>query len=759
MAKRLYFALILMGFTSLIVQSQLIREFLIVFNGNELTIGLILANWIILEAIGSVLSSRPALKVKRGHLTYAVLQAGISLYLPLSIFLIRTVKGAFGLTTGEGAGIIPIIFGSLFIAAPLSLLDGAQFPFGCRMMRDASNRPLESAGRVYILEAIGFILAGPIFTYLLITRFNSFSISFIIGLLNLISASLLLTLPENGVNQGVRPRAPGILRKTAFSIINILIILFVFASFGLSSKMQKVSINKQWRGQKVLSYRNSIYGNLAVTESANQYTFYADGLPVVTTPTPDITSTEELVHFAMLSHANPKKVLLLSGGPGGVINELLKYPITAITYCELDPALIGLIKNFPTELTKSELSDKRLEIKYIDGPRYLLLTMSKYDVVIMNVPIPSTLGLNRFYTREFFRSVKSVLDEDGLFAFRMPGSLSYISPEMRNVNGTILNTLDDVFYVNIIPGDYNLYLASREARNLSQADLLNRLEKSGVETNVLNKPYLEYRLNPRWATWFKDSMRDYTRIRKNYNLLPSGTFYSIFYWNELFSKNLRALFAVLDKLDFKNLLFCLAIIGGTLLALKRLFPKLKRHVVGLAILTTGFSGMSFNLILIYAYQAFYGFVFHHYALLTAAFMSGLTLGGWLMNRRLKKMTDDARAILRIECAIIVFSIFVWSALFLLNGAHSLGFSFLFFILSAGSGFLVGSEFPVANKIYLKTINYSETGGLIYSLDLAGACMASILTSIALVPVIGILNTCLLLGGLKVISLILIASSK
>ena len=92
MPKRILFALILMGFTSLVVQTLLIREFLISFYGNELTIGLILANWIILEALGSILASRFSLKSKRPALVYALLQTGIALYLPLSIFFIRDIK-------------------------------------------------------------------------------------------------------------------------------------------------------------------------------------------------------------------------------------------------------------------------------------------------------------------------------------------------------------------------------------------------------------------------------------------------------------------------------------------------------------------------------------------------------------------------------------------------------------------------------------------------------------------------------------------
>lgn len=740
MPKKIRFALILMGFTSLVVQTLLIREFLISFYGNELTIGLILANWIILEALGSSLLSKVSLKSKRPSLVYALLQIGIALYLPLSIFLIRDIKNILGLTLGEGIGILPILFTSFFILAPLSLFDGAQFPFGCRILSDAKARALESAGRVYILEAVGFILAGPIFTYLLITKFHSFTIAFILGALNLFSATLLL-------------------KKRWLSL------LFAFTlivSFGLATKLHNFSLNKQWQGQKVLSYKNSIYGNLAVTKSQDQYTFYNEGIPIITTPVPDITEIEELVHFSMLCHPEPKNVLLLSGGAGGVIKEILKYPIEKLTYTELDPLLIKLVKDFPTELTKNELADPRLELKYIDARRFLYLAKpgaKKYDVIILNLPMPSTLQLNRFYTQEFFQNVKSVLAEDGIFSFSLPGSLSYLSPELRNLNSSILNTLEDVFYVNIIPGDFNLYLAGKNKFSITPEIFLSRLNQESIKTKLLNKFHLEYRLHPRWLKWFQSSLSDYTKIRKNFDLLPSGTFYSIAYWNTIFSPRMEGLFRILDKINYRFLLIGLIFFGLGIFIIKRFIFKLKKWSIGFAIGSTGFVGMSFDLIFIYAYQSFYGFVFSHLALLVTTFMTGLTLGGWQMTKRLKTLKNDWRTFSKIELALTGFCFITLASLLYLNRSPMLKLSFVFFLLSILSGYLVGLEFPLANKIYSSAKTYTQAAGMLYALDLFGAWGAALVISIALVPVIGIIKTCLLLACLKAISLILVVSSR
>src|SRR3989338_9218429 len=613
------FALWLMGFTSLIVQTLLIREFLISFYGNELTIGLILANWIILEAFGSGLSNPFSLKSKRPELVYGLLQMAIALYLPAAIYLIRDVKNILGLTAGEGIGILPIFFSSLCILAPLSILDGAQFPFGCRMLSDIEKKPVESAGKVYILEAMGFILAGPVFTYLLITRLNSFAIAFLLGAMNLFSAALLLSKRLSHPSS-----------RTFFALIAGLFFLSGYFFFGQAGKLHRNSLDKQWPKQKVLTYQNSIYGNLAVTESKSQYTFYSDGIPIIASPLPDITSVEEFVNFSMLAHPQARNVLLLSGGAGGIIKEILKHPIAKLTYTELDPLLIKLVRDFPTPLTREELSDKRLEIKYIDARRFLYLTKSTYDLIIFHLPAPSTLQLNRFYTREFFQKVKSILAEDGIFSFSLPGSLSYLNPQLRKLNGSILATLEDVFAdtggVNIIPGDFNLYLASKTsfqlspqgnaclparqglafhlAKAISPQVFLKALEERNIQTQLLSKFHLAYRLDPYWLDWFKDSLGDYRRIRRNSDLLPSGTFYSIAYWNSAFSSHLQGLFNGLDKLNFSIILLCQALAALVILFLRKFVVKLKRFSIGFAITTTGFIGMSFDLIFIYAYQSF-----------------------------------------------------------------------------------------------------------------------------------------------------------
>jgi len=730
-----------MGFSSLIVQTLLIREFLISFYGNELTIGVILFNWIILEALGSNLFAQFSEKIKKPHLGYTVLQIGISIYLPIALFLVRNIKNLLGINLGEGLGIAPILLTSFFIILPLSVFDGAQFPLGCRLYKENTLYPEESAGRVYILEATGFILAGPLFTYILITRFNSLFISSIVSALNLLSGFFLL-------KKNYKEKFYKIFSSCLFVLFLINIILF----FGPVKLIENLSIQKQWQKIKVLKYKNSPYANLVATKAHNQYTFYNDGIPIITAPVPDINYVEDLVHFSLLPQPFPKKVLILGSALGGPLKEILKYPIEKVHYAELDPELIKLANEFPTELTQKELSDQKVKIHYLDGVRFVYLTEEKFDVVILNLPMPSNLQLNRFYTEEFFKKIKYLLNEEGIFTLSLPGSLSYLNPALKNLNGSILNTLENVFKVLVIPGDYNLYLCAKKELKLTSKNLLDKLNQTNIETKLFNNQYLQYRLSSSWKDWFLEQIKGYKSLKKNQNLSPISMFYSIWQWNSLFSPKTESIFKLLDKFNFRFFWLGILLIGLILLFLKRFFKQAKKMELWLAIATTGFMGMGLELIILYMYQVFFGYIFSHIGLLTTFFMAGLTLGALNQTKNLEK--KDRSSFLKIELFILGLVILCLTLFLLLNQYNFLRIPAIFFLLTFLTGILVGEEFPLANKLYYSS-QITKTAGILYSLDLLGACFSCLFISLIMVPLAGITQSLLFILSLKILSFLFI----
>ncbi|MDX1776549.1 MAG: spermine synthase, partial [Desulfobulbales bacterium] len=174
MKKRFFTAILILGFSGLVAQILLLRELLIVFSGNELCIGIILANWLILEAFGSYVLGRRA-EVSKYRLTaFVILTVLFSVSLLPAIYLTRILKGIMGISIGESIGFFPMLYTSFLVLLPVSMLHGALFTYSCRIYSMYSSSQAATAGRVYVYETAGTIIGGIVCTYFLIPYVSTF---------------------------------------------------------------------------------------------------------------------------------------------------------------------------------------------------------------------------------------------------------------------------------------------------------------------------------------------------------------------------------------------------------------------------------------------------------------------------------------------------------------------------------------------------------------------------------------------------------
>jgi spermidine synthase len=163
------------------------------------------------------------------------------------------------------------------------------------------------------------------------------------------------------------------------------IILFLYVAPWLENTARA----RQWRGLHPLASRDSIYGNLTVVETGNIRSLYENGLIIANSP--DESAAEEEVHYALLEHNEPRRILLIGGGASGTIAQALRHPtVERIDLVELDPALIGMTREFFSSRSVSGnsdfWSDPRVHLHYADGRAYLKATHDTFDVIIVNVP-------------------------------------------------------------------------------------------------------------------------------------------------------------------------------------------------------------------------------------------------------------------------------------------------------------------------------------------------------------------------------------
>ncbi len=758
MEKRgLDISLFIMGLGSITAQIVLLRELLVSFLGNELTLGIILASWLVLVAAGSFLIGKLVEKVEAKLEVFAAFQLLFSIAFPFTIFLCRIFKNILLTTPGEALGFAPIFYSSLLILLPVTLPYGALFTYGCKLYGEYSRRNAAPIGRVYFIETVGSMIGSLLVTFLLIPNLNPFTIAFSVSLLSSLISIVLL------------------IRKTGFSgrslpkvlLVASILLSFLFAYCLLpqnSNAIHQSSLRWQWRGLSVIQAENTVYGNITVTRRGEQYTFFTDGVPSITTPVPDIGSIEDLVHFPMLFHEKPESILILNGGAGGMIREILKYLVKRVDYVELDPILLKLLQKFPTSLTQFELSDNRVHIHYTDARLFLQRTEDRFDLIFVGLSAPQSLQTNRFFSSEFFSISKKKMNPNGILVFALPGSLTYISPELRDLNGCMLSTLRNVYrHIKIIPGEVNLYLVSdsNPLESLTSNEISKRFKERNIQASLITSNYIAYRLRETWFQWFSQSMEG-KETAINSDFRPLAVFFTLSYWNSLFSPYLIEIFKwfVRSSLALFFVIILIPLILGVLFVK---IPRLSIHSLTYSVLATGLTGMFFSLAVIFSFQTLYGFVYHQIGFLIAIFMLGIASGSLLITKCLSRIKNARLLFLKIEIGIIVFS-FLFPYL-LLAPSHYLESKTIYLLLygivliiSFLSGTSLGLQFPLASEIYFNHCrgigSLGKTASLLYAADLIGGFFGGLFGGILLLPILGLKQSCFIMALVKISSFIL-----
>lgn len=753
MALALIFSLVVLGFSGIVAQTVLIRESLIVVGGNELSLGIIIGAWVVWEALGAYIGGRLPRTEKR--VTGGLIAANIlfALFVPATIAAIRTLKMMIGLPPEMSLGLTSIFAASLVIFLPCALTHGYAFTASCRLYEHACAAAGKSAARGYFFEMAGTVAGGVVVSYVLITRVHPVRIAFMVFAIMSLACLVL------GLNQtaGERTRkafaGAGLILTTAAVICMVL---------GLDTFIENRSISAEWHGRAIVSYQNSPYQNIVITKEREQYTFFTDGTPAATLPTPDIVRIEEIVHIPVLAHGSPREVLIIHGGPGGVIGEMLKYPVLRrIDYVEIDPAYLAAMAHFPSDLVRSELSNDRVRVHYTDGRRFVKGASGRYDIILSGVPAPRTLQANRFFTAEFFHEIRTILKPDGIFVFTLPGSLAYYDRELKDVNASILRTAGGTFgNIAVVPGEENIFIASPSmaAIDLSADRMDARLKEYALPLKLISLPHLSYRLDPEKREWFRSAIKD-SQAKTNHDLAPMGLWYAIAFDNALHDPSLRPISASLEKHGPAFFLVVSALIAAAGFAFRKRSAAVP---VCFVTLTTGFAVLVLELLLIFMYQVWSGYVFHEIGMLITMLMTGMALGALSAGKFLDRLGTAFRALMAAE-AIMAAVCLIVPAIFLITGTHLDPGRFSARLVSLTllfiSGFFAGMEYPVAVQAYRDIRPQRTAVGPVYGLDLLGGFVGGIAGGFFLFPVMGLAKTCVFLCAVKACGILMLLSPR
>ncbi len=680
----------LLGFIALAWQVLLMREFAALFHGNEVVFGIFLAAWLFWTGLGSILASRIPFTPKRFAWAYFI----VILIFPLVLAGLRLSRFALGLLPGETTGLFPAAFfalaGTLFICLPL----GGLFVFN---VQAASGRLAE----VYLWEALGSTAAGTVLYFLLIPILSNWQAATLLG----IAATVILGHRFWNIGK-CRP-------AIGFCLAAVLIL-------GITDQpTQKM----YWKPFLLVDGLDSPYGKLQMLRTGEQITLYSNCAPVFSHPNPE--AAEEAVHFAMLQRTDVRRALLIGGGLGGGLSQLLKYPHLIIDYVEPDPSIIRFARAHLPPREVQTLDNPRVRLKHTDGRAFMRRSETLYDVVILDLPLPTTAQLNRFYTLEFFHLVRRRLSTGGVLSFRVASAENYISPQLQNFLASLYSTVRAVFpHVEIVPGSTNVFLASSAPIALEAEVLLHRIRALELNTRYVGPAMLRTRLEPGRRSRLNTAVRSGVS-RINLDLAPISYFYAAVLWSARFQGLESRLFTALGDLD--RHWFLDVPLGLFLLTLAALAIRPRPTILVLTPLAVlGLTTIISEVIIIITFQALHGSLYLTLAVLFSVFMLGIA-GGALRGIRRRTHRFSHLILIQAQFCLLIF------ILTLGMSTRPPAIAFILFLLILG--YLGGNLFVTANRLYLEIkINF----GIGYGVDLLGSFLGALFASSILIPLVGLL---------------------
>ncbi|SES85138.1 polyamine aminopropyltransferase [Anaerobranca gottschalkii] len=180
------------------------------------------------------------------------------------------------------------------------------------------------------------------------------------------------------------------------------------------TEKQTPSVSLSLKTTKTLHVEQTEFQHLAMIETeAFGRMLVLDGM-VQTSVVDEFVYHEMIAHPALYTHPNPKNVLVIGGGDGGTIREIIKHPsVEKATLVEIDGRVIELSKQYLPEIAVALTGEAKVEVKVEDGIKHINESKNTYDIILVDStePVGPAVGL---FSQDFYQGIYEALKEDGL---------------------------------------------------------------------------------------------------------------------------------------------------------------------------------------------------------------------------------------------------------------------------------------------------------------------------------------------------------
>lgn len=329
------------------------------------------------------------------------------------LFVFIHVELLIGVIGGCSAAILFISFEHISsfrvllysLVAITGMLVGLEIPLLMRILKTHFEFK-DLIAKVFTFDYIGALLASLLFPLILVPHLGLVRSAFLFGILNVLVAMWALYLFRREVIWA------SLLRGAASLILICLVLGFVY-----SERIMSFAEAAAYRDTVVYA-KSSPYQRIVLTKTQDDIRLFLNG-NLQFSSRDEYRYHEALVHVGMASIAVPKNVLVLGGGDGLALREILKYPsVQSITLVDLDSAMTGLFANHPmlTDLNAGALSAKQVTIVNTDAFLWMRENKRAFDFIAIDFPDPSNYSIGKLYTNTFYRLIQRALNVDGVLA-------------------------------------------------------------------------------------------------------------------------------------------------------------------------------------------------------------------------------------------------------------------------------------------------------------------------------------------------------
>ncbi|HSE34075.1 MAG TPA: polyamine aminopropyltransferase [Pyrinomonadaceae bacterium] len=324
----------------------------------------------------------------------------------------------------------PVLY---FLVFAIGVFVGLEIPLLLRILKDQVEFK-ELVSRVLAFDYIGALLASILFPILFVPRLGLVRTSLIFGMLNAgvaLWGTWLLRPSLKGKVLGLRLRAGFVLALLLVGLVK-------------ANTLTSLAEDEMFADEIVYT-KDTPYQRIVITRGRAGFQLFLNG-NLQFSSTDEYRYHEALVHPAMLLANNPRRVLVLGGGDGLAVREILKYPsVTHVTLVDLDPDMTSLSTRFPllAQLNQRAFDDGRVKVINQDAFVWADETAEQpFDAAIIDFPDPNTYALGKLYTTRFYRMLRSRLTENAAV------SVQATSPMFaRNSYWCIIRTLEAAGFV------------------------------------------------------------------------------------------------------------------------------------------------------------------------------------------------------------------------------------------------------------------------------------------------------------------------